>query len=109
MTITEQDLQIELNEPNRSIVVLYDSSLDSERHPFIRAVEYSKKGYSLDKGWGVPDIGDIYYFEKPKTVKATRVRSDDDSDIVGGARVSKPKKVNSYTKRLDISLDELEI
>lgn len=107
MTITENDARLGLNEPNRGTVVSYDSTLDLERHPFLRAVDYSKRGYSIDKGWDVPDIGDIYYFEKPK--KVTRIKSHDDSDIEGTIRVSKPKKVNSYTRLLGTSLDDLEI
>lgn len=110
MTITEKDVKLHMGTPDRGTIVLYDSELDVERHQFLRALEYSREGYSLDKGWDVPPIGDIYYAEKPKrVVKRVSSGNSDNLDEYDIVKEVKTRKINSYTKLLDVSIDALEI
>ena len=92
------------------VCLIRDKKLDEKEHPLLRALDYSKKGISLDSSWGIPKLKGLNLIELSEKVvkKPTKMAVDDVGQI--GVRASSSKRENNfYTSRLDVTLEDIVI
>ena len=50
------------------VCLIRDKKLDEKEHPLLRALDYSKKGISLDSSWGIPKLKGLNLVELSEKV-----------------------------------------
>lgn len=92
-----------------NVCITYNNEFDQDKHPLLRAVDYSKKGLYIDDSWGIPNLKGINMIVKAvPTVSEKKVVVCEKKSTEPSVKKSTVKIVeNYYTKRLAVSLEDI--
>lgn len=93
----------------QNVCITHSSVFDIERHPLLRAVEYSKKGLYIDDSWGIPKLKgvNILISSETPTLDKNHIKHNNKTVEPYIKKTTSKFNDNYYTERLSVSLDDI--